>query len=111
MSVRPAQENDRIATRPVGLTGAATLLIVILATGFAFATLRGRRIVGTHDEPLPSGTLGIVEQGAILDAHRASDLQRAQRARLTQYRWLDERHDSAEIPIDRAMAIVAEKKR
>ena len=111
MSASGAQDVDRIPSRRVGVVAAVAVLFIVLSAGVVFALLGHRPMIGTTPTPVPRGSIGIVDQGPILDVHRASDLRRAQRLRLTQYRWLDDRHDLAEIPVDRAMAIIAEKKR
>jgi hypothetical protein len=112
MSSLPTQEPDRLDSRRIAMITALTLLGVVIAVGLSTFPLRHLAIGSDHTATSKRpATIGIVEQSAIDDAHRARDLRDAQRGRLTQYRWLDDRHDLAEIPIDRAMSIVAEKKR
>jgi hypothetical protein len=56
-------------------------------------------------------TIAQVEQAPILGAAAGLDLQRAQRAELSRYRWVDRDAGVAGIPIERAMDLIVEQSR
>lgn len=105
------QEPDRIPSRRLGAIAFFSLGAVVVGVAFSTAVLWGHPIALREPPHKTPDQIGIVEQSAIVDAHRAEDLKRAQKDQLTHYKWLDDRHQTAEIPIDRAMRIIAGQKK
>lgn len=106
------QERDHIPSRRIATIAAIALVVTVLGIAVAVFPLRDRsRVANSPVPPRAPPTFGIVEQHAIENAHRATDLRAAQHEALDHYRFLDASHDQAEIPIDRAMQIIAEKKK
>jgi hypothetical protein len=107
----PRAEDDRVASRPVLLTGVAALLIFLLAGAAVVLFLRHRQAVvptaGLPDE-VGQSKIGLVEQQLFNGQLRGARDLAARQARLEGYGWVDAPQKVVHLPIARAMALVAE---
>jgi hypothetical protein len=107
-------EPNRIATTAVVSTVAALLLLV----GVALALVAGviAVLVAETPEPIPSSEVKLRSEPStgpqlIPDQYLQLKQLRAQEDRILQeYKWVDRERGVAQIPIRRAMAILAERK-
>jgi hypothetical protein len=107
----PRAEDDRVASRPVLLTGVAALLVFVLAGGAVVLYLRHRQqVVPVAGLPAEVGQdkIGLVEQQLFDAKLRGARDRAARQARLDGYGWVDAPRGVLHIPIDRAMALTAE---
>lgn len=96
-------EPPGVATRPVVITALSTLGVVVTAI-FMLASIYAWQV--------PSRKLPVPQTfpEPRVETHQAEDRQRIeaqQRRRLTQYRWVDQNKTLVQIPIERAMKIIA----
>ncbi|HEX7664876.1 MAG TPA: hypothetical protein VF407_10205 [Polyangiaceae bacterium] len=106
------QERDRVAARPIVLVGAAALIATVVSAVVAILFLRAHPDADDARTPEPSTPqIGIVEQTIVEKNAPGIVLEQRQRRSLGEWRYLDDKHEAAEIPIDRAMQIVEERHR
>jgi hypothetical protein len=96
-------QSPAVATRPVLLSGLGALLLLAGAIG-VLAAIYSRQVSMQHypapeEFPQPRVQTGQKEQLQRLEAE--------QRKRLTEYRWVDRTQGIVQIPIERAMEILA----
>jgi len=95
-----AHHVDTRALRRIGIWAAMAFTVVLIVM---YAWWR--------QMPKPSAPRAVAASGARLQAHAPSDRERvlaAQRLRLMRYRWTDGSHRYAQVPIERAMTIIAD---
>lgn len=101
------QERDRISGRTTLWVGIVTVVIIALTPLVAALFLRGPE--GSDEASAPQKStprIGIVEQTLLESNAPGQALEQSQRHELEHWRWLDPKHESAQIPIERAMSIV-----
>ena len=98
-------ESPEVVTRPVVLAALGTLAAVVAAiwllAGIYAWQVPGRNLPAPQTFPEPR-----------VQAHEVEERQRIeaeQRRRLSEYRWADENKTLVQIPIERAMKIIAAK--
>jgi hypothetical protein len=98
----PLQEPDALPRGPILLVAAAAVFIG------AAATIAGGAMALHSRPPVRPPPPPVVEQTLIDGPARGIELQRAHRAELDRYGWVDKDAGIARIPIDRAIDIVVE---
>jgi hypothetical protein len=105
------QEHDDVASRKVGLVLAggalATIGSVVIAGWILSATLARLPPHETTSGGVAPAEIDGVHQTLIERDRHGWRLREAQRRSLEGYRWIDRAHGAAEIPVERAMEIVA----
>lgn len=114
MPENPYHEEGDVNPKAIMLAGVG-LLAALVVTGFVVAGTRAW-FGGEHPNEKISSKFEQVERepmaepGVELQPSKVLERVRAQnQARLTNYMWLDEQRQRAQIPIDRAIELVAER--
>jgi hypothetical protein len=103
------QSEEGIDLSFVVRVGALSLLIALLSVLVVYGYLRARGEIGRQPQPRPHGRAGLILQTLIEPPERPG--YSATPSELDRYGWVDGRRDVAQIPIERAMRIVAERGR
>jgi hypothetical protein len=107
-----AHERDAVATRRIVLALALFVAVIGVCAVVSLGLLRalgGARDDSTavaHADPRAGFALPRLQSAPALDLAR---YRAEKRALLTSYRWIDRAHGVVGIPIERAMALVAER--
>jgi threonine/homoserine efflux transporter RhtA len=104
------QEPDSLAKRRLLATTIGSFVAFGAAVAVSAWILAGARAGRDTGPAAPSAAppaIGMAEQGLILAAPRGLDEQRAHRASLEHWGWIDRDAGVARIPIERAMDLVA----
>lgn len=103
------QEPDALARRKVIAIAAGGVVLIVVALWIAWG------ILNLWQGPIPSGpalaapkAIGTLEQSLITDTKRGADLRGEQEASLHRWSWVDRDAGVVQIPIDRAMELLAE---
>jgi hypothetical protein len=106
------QSEEGINLRLVVTIGLVGVVVSIVSVMIVYAYLRARDQIGGQPEPRPHGRAGLILQTLIETPPHPEERESARREdELDRYGWVDEAHEVARIPIERAMAIVAERSR
>ena len=106
------QERDRIAGRPIVIVGSVTLVVVAVSAVIAVLFLRAHPDVDDARAPQPGAArIGILEQSALEPNAPGIVQEQEQRRALEGWRYLDAKHETAEIPIERAIDVVEARHR
>jgi hypothetical protein len=112
MSPRPAYQPDDASAR-IGAASLAGLLVLGgLGVGVVLALFAGFQALSVRPAATALARARIVPEGPQLEAHPVQDrlaLEAPARARLATYGWTDRGKGLAHIPIERAMALQAQK--
>jgi hypothetical protein len=102
---RRTTESPEIATSHVLLTGLGALVLLFGSIWVLDAIYINNVPIRTMPPPqqFPPPAIGMNDRAEL------RQLREAQRKQLTEYRWIDDAHRLAQIPIDRAMQIIAHK--
>ena len=105
-----AQEDDRVAARPVlAVFGAAVVITVVAVWAQAKLLDRKRADVGAVEvtaAPVASTQIDGIHQTMIERDRHGLELKARQRASLEGWGWIDRDHGLARIPIERAMDLL-----
>jgi hypothetical protein len=107
----PRVERDRVPPKAFWWTCAVTVTIVVASVFISSRLLRSWIRLVPEGAPGPAhadAQIGLVEQTLILTTRRGLDQQARQREGLRHFGWVDRQNGIAEIPIDRAMDLVAD---
>ena len=110
-TAHPRAEDDRVDSRAVVLVGVGALVIFTAAGLTASAYLHRRQAEGpppTLPAELGATKIGLVEQRLFSGPLRGERERAVQLERLRSFGWVDRAAGVAHIPIDVAMALVAE---
>lgn len=106
------QERDRLPSDKLVVITCISLAVGLVSVVVAALLLHSRPSPEDAAAPAPAREhIGIVEQSLTPQSDRGEDLERRQRRELETWRWRDASHETAEIPIDRAMRVVEERAR
>jgi hypothetical protein len=98
-------ESPNVGMTFVGWSAIGSLLLLLLSIGGLYAIYHG--VVPTTAPPVPQ----TFPQPRV-DASEGEELRRitgAQKAKLETWRWADSQHTTAQVPIERAMQLLAKK--
>lgn len=116
LSPEERHQPDVVPSRPIAI--ASVVLVLVLVLGYLIPTaLEYQWMAREAQQSAPANPLAEIEGRRLPPAPRLqvnpvrdmAELRRAEDRVLNGYAWVDEEAGIARIPIDRAMAIVAEK--
>jgi hypothetical protein len=106
-SIRQSEEG--INLRLLIKVGVFSMTIALASVLLVYGILRARGDIGGQPQPRPHGRAGLILQNLIESPRHPG--YSAEAGALDDYGWVDDEREFAQIPIERAMEIIAERGR